>query len=99
MGAVGPAVEADYPAGLNVHLVHVIDDQRIEMAIWERGAGATRACGSGAGAAASAAFRAGLVGSVVDVAMPGGSAQVELVGDEVILSGPAVRIAEVTVHG
>jgi diaminopimelate epimerase len=99
MATVGPVVEADYPGGVNVHLVRVIDSGRIEMVIWERGAGVTRACGSGACAAAWAANRAGLVASRVDVRMPGGSAQVEASGEEVVLTGPTVRVAEVTVHG
>jgi diaminopimelate epimerase len=99
VATVGPAVEADYPAGVNVHFVRPLDERRIEMLIWERGAGATQACGSGACAAAVAAFRAGLVGVHVDVVMPGGSAQVEVAGDEVTLTGPAVRVAGVTVGG
>lgn len=99
MSRVGPAVEAGHPGGLNVHLVRVVDRGRLEMVIWERGAGVTMACGSGACAAAWAANRAGLVGDRVDVAMPGGAALVELTDDEVVLVGPAVRVAEIRIDG
>lgn len=99
MASIGPAVERDHPGGLNVHLVRVVDRNRLEMVIWERGAGVTMACGSGACAAAWAANRAGLVGGTVEVAMPGGAARVELGDDEVVLVGPAVRVAEIRIDG
>lgn len=99
MAQIGPVIEADYSAGLNVHLVAVEDRSRIVLRVWERGAGVTRACGSGACAAAWAAHNAGLVDLPVTVEMPGGSAQVELSDDEVFLIGPAVNVAEVIVRG
>ncbi len=95
MSIIGPIVEADHPGGLNVHLVEVIDRGRLELATWERGAGVTRACGSGACAAAWAANRAGLVEATVAVAMPGGTALIELSDDDIFLSGPTVRVAEI----
>ncbi len=108
MAQIGPIIEADYPGGLNVHVIRVVDRQHLDMVIWERGAGITEACGSGACAAAWAANRVGLVDPRVEVMMPGGVATVELVGPDpgrtsgaqpgqVILEGPAVRIAELIV--
>lgn len=101
MARIGPAVEADHPGGLNVHLVRVVDRSRLEMVIWERGAGVTMACGSGACAAGWAADRAGLVDGRggVEVVMPGGSARVEVSDDEVVLTGPAVRVGRVVIDG
>ena len=101
MGRIGPVVEADHPGGLNVHLVRVVDRSRVEMVIWERGAGVTLACGSGACAAAWAADRAGLVDGAdgVEVIMPGGSARVDVADSEVVLTGPAVRVGEVRLDG
>lgn len=96
LALVGPAVEAEYPEGLNVHLVRVIDRSAIEMSIWERGAGVTQACGSGACAAGFATNQWGLVDSPVTVAMPGGSVVVE-VGDTIHLTGPARFIASVEI--
>jgi diaminopimelate epimerase len=100
MATIGPALEADHPGGLNVHLVTVTDRSRLEMIIWERGAGVTMACGSGACAAAWTAVRAGLVDpDGVEVVMPGGAARVVVTDDEVVLTGPAVRIGEVRLDG
>ncbi len=99
MAAIGPMIEAGHPAGLNVHLMVVADRSRIELLVWERGVGATQACGSGACAAAWAANNAGLVDSPVTVVMPGGSAKVDIDGDEVFLIGPTVRVGEVIIDG
>lgn len=99
MAVIGPVIEADYPAGVNVHLVSVIDDSNLQLRVWERGAGVTQACGSGAVAAAWAANAAGFAGERITVEMPGGSASVELGPDEIYLIGPAVRVAEVIIGG
>lgn len=95
MAVAGPRVEAGHSDGVNVHVVHVTDDGDIRMKVWERGVGVTQACGSGACAAAWAANRAGMVGAKTAVTMPGGSATVELDGDEIFLSGPAGYIGSV----
>jgi diaminopimelate epimerase len=99
MAAIGPVVEADYPSGLNVHLVEVTGPGSLNLRVWERGAGVTQACGSGACAAAWAANADGRVGPRVTVTMPGGSADVELTDDEVFLIGPAVRVGQVILDG
>lgn len=98
MGRIGPVVEADYPDGLNVHVVRVDNPSTVTMNIWERGAGLTEACGSGACAAAAATHSWGLTESIVKVNMPGGSAEVE-VGDTIFLTGPATLVGEVVIRG
>jgi diaminopimelate epimerase len=65
--------------------------------VWERGVGETLACGTGACAAAAAAFVWGRVGPEVTVKQPGGNATVRLKGDTIFLSGPADHIATVEV--
>ena len=98
MTVVGPAVEADFAEGINVHLIDVVDRSTIRLFVWERGAGFTEACGSGACAAAWAARSWGLTEPTVDVVMPGGSASVEVVADPeptVLLTGPAVFVGNV----
>ncbi|HEU5149479.1 MAG TPA: diaminopimelate epimerase [Iamia sp.] len=95
----GPFWEAGYDAGINVHAVAPTPgaDDELTMAIWERGAGATLACGTGATAAAHAAHAWGLVGTRVTVHMPGGDVEVA-VGERMTLHGPSVRIATVEVE-
>jgi diaminopimelate epimerase len=69
----------------------------ITMRVWERGVGETRACGTGACAAAWVAHGWGLVGPVVTVHQPGGDALVTLEDDTVILAGPTRLVAHVEV--
>ncbi|MDQ3146924.1 MAG: diaminopimelate epimerase, partial [Actinomycetota bacterium] len=66
------------------------------LVVWERGVGVTEACGTGACAVAAAAQAWGLAGARTAVHMPGGSVDVEL-GESVILTGPAVHVADVEV--
>ncbi len=93
---VGPLVEAHVAGGINVHLVGVADRTHVAMRIWERGAGLTEACGSGAAATAAALHDAGLVDDVVEVAMPGGTATVR-VADPLVLTGPTTHVATIEV--
>lgn len=93
---VGPVMEAAFPAGVNVEFISTTGDDAIELVVWERGAGITEACGTGACAAATLAHRWGLVGPRVEVSMPGGVARVE-VGPRAVLVGPSVFIASVEV--
>jgi len=69
----------------------------ITMRVWERGVGETQACGTGACAAAAAAFVWGRVGAKVIVHQPGGDATVDLKGETMILNGPAEHICTVEV--
>ncbi len=79
--------------GINVEFIGAAAGG-IEMRVWERGVGVTEACGTGACAAAHAAHRWGLTGTVVQVSMPGGDVTVEL-GETAVLVGPAAFIAAV----
>jgi len=92
MATIGPAIEAHFqPTGINVHLV-APTDAGLTMAIWERGAGVTQACGSGACAAAAVSSLARPDQTSFEIQMPGGSAIVE-VGDELTLVGPSTYVA------
>ncbi len=88
---VGPAVEnhALFPEFTNVEAAQVLAPDRIRMRVWERGAGITRACGSGACATLAAASRRGLTGRSADIVLDGGSLHVEwLKDDHVLMTGP-----------
>lgn len=92
LGRVGPVVEAAFaPVGCNVNLVSVQDRSEVRLRTWERGAGLTEACGTGACASAHVLRSWGLVDEVVAVHMPGGRAMVT-VADPILLTGPAVHV-------
>jgi diaminopimelate epimerase len=93
----GPRLEAEYAEGINVHFIRALGPDEIELRVWERGAGVTEACGSGATVAAAVAGEWGLVGEHVRVRMPGGEAVVDRSGDTLLLTGPATFVAEVIV--
>lgn len=81
----------------NVNLVQVVDEATIRMRTWERGAGLTLACGTGACASALAARKLGLCGGEVDVLLPKGRLHISVGPDErVQMTGPARRIAKGT---
>ncbi|MBX3476747.1 MAG: diaminopimelate epimerase [Brevundimonas sp.] len=61
-----------FPEGVNVGFAHVLAPDRIRLRVWERGAGLTRACGTGACAALVAAHRRGLTGREATVQVDGG---------------------------
>jgi diaminopimelate epimerase len=98
LATVGRSAEDAIEGGTNVEFIRPVPDvvDAIELTVWERGAGATRACGSGACVAAWFANQWGLVGEVVEVVMPGGRATVHL-SDGVTLVGPATHIADIEV--
>ena len=81
-----------------MQLCHVIDKGHIQVEIYERGAGYTLASGTGACAAAAAAYRMGLTGADVRVEMPGGDLRVEIADDmTVYLTGEVEKIASIEV--
>jgi diaminopimelate epimerase len=81
---------------VNVHVAEVMDRSRMRVRHYERGAGMTYSCGTGAVACAAAALRRGMVDSPVDVNVPGGHVTVEWDGEHgAHLTGPAVRVFEV----
>ena len=91
----GPALEAGFASGINVHVVCAPTEHDLHLRVWERGAGITEACGSGAVAAVVAAHDWGLVGDRVEVHMPGGAAVVDLADGHALLTGPSTFVAEV----
>jgi diaminopimelate epimerase len=95
----GPLVENHprFPRRTNVHFARVEDPERMRIVIWERGAGRTLSCGTGACASVAAAHRRGRVGSEVQVAVPGGTLHVSLEEATIVLGGPVQPIFEVDV--
>ncbi len=94
---IGPPVERHplFPNRVNVEIMKVVDRGRIDIEIWERGAGYTLASGSCACAAVSAAHRNGLVDNRVDVKMQGGILEITINEDgRVNLIGAVSSVAE-----
>ncbi len=101
---LGPEIErsAPFPNGTNVEWVAVESPRRVRMTVWERGSGATLACGTGASAVAVASRVLRGADESMTVTLPGGDLQVEWSGSTereapVYMTGPAVRAYEGTV--
>ncbi len=89
---LGPAIETDplFPERINVNVATIEAPDAIRLRVWERGAGLTRACGTGACATAVAAMRRKLVGREVVVSLPGGQLLISWGEDgRVTMTGPA----------
>ncbi|NKC29658.1 diaminopimelate epimerase [Falsiroseomonas selenitidurans] len=88
---IGPGLEHDplFPQRANIGFAEILAPDRMRLVIWERGAGLTLACGSGACAAIVNAHRRGLVGRRATVTMPGGDLLMEWRADgHVLMTGP-----------
>jgi diaminopimelate epimerase len=95
LATVGPPIEHDpvFPERVNVNVATLEARDRIRLRVWERGAGATLACGTGACATAVAAIRAGLADSGVTVALPGGEIVIDwAAGGTITMTGPATHV-------
>lgn len=89
---LGPEIENDplFPERINVNVANLAGENHLRLRVWERGAGLTRACGTGACATAVAAIRRGLVCSPVTVSLPGGDLEIEWSESGAIrMTGPA----------
>lgn len=96
--SLGPKLEQHprFPKRVNVGFIQVLDRQRAKLRVWERGAGETQACGTGACAAAVAAISQGWMDSPVQIELPGGRLSIEWAGpgQPVMMTGPAMRVYE-----
>jgi len=83
VSALGAKIEHHplFPERTNVEFVSLIDKDRLRMRVWERGAGITMACGTGACATMVAAYRRGLVGHKAEVVLDGGPLTIEWAGE------------------
>jgi diaminopimelate epimerase len=91
LATLGPRLEHDpiFPERANIGVVQVLSPQRLRFRVWERGAGITIACGSGACAALVAAARRGLSGRKAEVVLDGGTLEIEWRADgHVLMTGP-----------
>ena len=98
VSVVGPRLQshAVFPNSVNVGFMQILDQSRIRLRVYERGAGETPACGSGACAAVAAGIKVYNLGGKVDVSLPGGSLEVSWAGDDtpIWMKGPSTTVYE-----
>ena len=96
VGQLGPCIEKAgyFPQGTNVEFVRVVDKSHIIMRVWERGAGETLSCGTGACAAATVCMQKGLTDDEITVKLLGGEVIVSRERDtgRLYLTGPAATV-------
>ena len=87
-------VDSAFPKKANIEFVNVIDDKSLKMRVWERGAGETMACGTGACGVAVAAFLNGYTQREVEIELLGGKLNVEWNQDDnhIYMTGPATTV-------
>ena len=91
LNEIGPKIEQHhyFPNKTNVEFIEVVNSNTIKMKVWERGAGITLACGSGACAAVYAGWKKKLIEKNAEVQLEKGSLQISIVDNEAIMTGPA----------
>lgn len=97
LAEIGPLIEHDplFPERVNVNVAQITGPQALRLKVWERGAGLTQACGTGACATAVAAIRQGKVASPVTVTLPGGDLVIDWEnGGSIRMTGPATFVFE-----
>ena len=94
----GKILEIDkaFPNKTNVEFIEIVDEKHIKMRVWERGAGETLACGTGACASVVACYLNGLTESEVEVELLGGTLKIEWnqKDNHIYMTGPAVIVFE-----
>ena len=92
---LGPRIETDplFPERVNVNVASLDGDNQLQLRVWERGAGLTLACGSGACAAIVAASRRGLVDRRAEVVVDGGTLTMEWLRDGHVLMTGGIAVA------
>ncbi len=99
---VGPLLEKNslFPNRTNVEFVEIQSNKSIRIRVWERGAGATMACGTGASAAAVASALRGRTGRKINVHLPGGKLVIQWSqkDNHVYMTGPAEKVFEGSVE-
>ncbi|MCW5830429.1 MAG: diaminopimelate epimerase [Deltaproteobacteria bacterium] len=95
---LGPKIEHDplFPRRINAEFAEIVDKGTIRLRVWERGAGETLACGTGACATAVAAAWTGRTGRNVTVKLPGGDLRIrwDESSNRVFMTGPATTVFE-----
>lgn len=96
LNLLGPMIENSsiFPERTNVEFVHVVDEEHLQMRVWERGAGETLACGTGACASVVAAVENGFCkkNRTISVSVKGGDLSIKYIDNHVLMQGPARKV-------
>lgn len=99
---LGPVLESHerFPERVNVGFMQIVDRNHIRLRVYERGAGETQACGSGACAAVTVGIQQGLLADEVRVSLPGGDLDIHWkgVGHPLYMTGPATHVYDGFIH-
>lgn len=99
---IGPVLESHerFPERVNVGFMQVINRNQIKLRVYERGAGETQACGSGACAAVAVGIQQGLLDENVQVDLPGGRLHIRWKGPDnpLFMTGPATHVYDGFIH-
>ena len=92
----GPLIECNklFTEKINVCFANIINDKKILLSVWERGAGPTLACGTGACAVHVAAYKLGLCNPETTINLPGGNLKINWseLEDEILMTGFAKKV-------
>ena len=83
-----------FPQKANIEFIEKLDDHNIRMRVWERGAGETMACGTGACAVMYASYLNGYCKEKATVELLGGKLDIELQEGHIFMTGPATTVFE-----
>ena len=96
LSLLGPIFENNelFPEKTNVHFSQIIDRDNIKVLVWERGAGPTQACGTGACAVHVAAYKLGLCNAETTINLPGGNLKINWskLEEEILMTGYAKKV-------
>jgi diaminopimelate epimerase len=99
---LGPLLESHerFPERVNVGFMQIINKNQIKLRVYERGAGETQACGSGACAAVAVGISQGLLAEEVEVELPGGILNIRWQGEgqPLYMTGPATHVYDGFIH-
>ena len=99
---IGPKFENHpiFPKKTNTEFAHIIDNKTVKMRVWERGAGETLACGTGACAVMVASNLSGFIGDEADIILLGGKLHIEWDKEKnlIYMTGPAKFVFDGEIH-
>ncbi len=91
---LGPKIENHkcFPNKTNVEFVEIVSKDEVNLRVWERGCAETFACGTGSCATVAALRKLGLVNDVCTVKLKGGNLKIEIINDEIFMTGNAISV-------